>query len=102
MLKPLLSRNGKCEAGRHEALPHLFVAPEANPASEPLGCIWLRITSWPDLLPLGQAKLPLMVWSASFINMLCYCYWLEYLLDYCWTIFYQSFTPGLFVLGALG
>lgn len=72
------------------------------PVSEPLGCIWLCITSWPDLLPSGQAKLPFMVWSASFRNMLCYCYWLEYLLDYCWTIFYQMLYPRLVCTGSSG
>lgn len=37
MLEPLLSRNGKCEAGRHEPLPHLLVAPEANSSLRAIG-----------------------------------------------------------------
>lgn len=37
MLEPFPSRNGKCEAGRHDPFPHLFVAPEANSSLRAVG-----------------------------------------------------------------
>lgn len=32
----------------------------------------------------------------------CCCHWLEYLLDDCWTIFYQIFYPRLVCTGSAG
>lgn len=89
-LIPFLLQNGECKADRWEPLPHLFQFLKPIAASEPLRCTWLCITGWPGWLPSGQVKLPFTVWSASFRHILCCCCWLEYLLEYRWTLFLSN------------
>lgn len=79
---------------------HTFKFLKPIAAWGPLGFIWLYITGWSSWLSSGQVKLPFIVWSASCRHMPCCCCWLECLLDYCWTIFYQIFYPRLVCTGS--